>query len=97
MGQLVSADNRPFIVILSGEDIELKGESFDHPETIEILNGKENLLFEQYAIELPRREQASKGCFRQCCYLILLGLITSEIASLNQTCPESYRWKQGWL
>ncbi len=58
MGQLVSADNRPFIVILGGEDIKLKGESFAYPETIEILKGKENLLFEQYATEHPRREQA---------------------------------------
>lgn len=58
LGQLVSADNRPFIVILSGEDIKLKGESFRHPETIEILKGEKNLLFEQYAMEHPRREQA---------------------------------------
>ncbi len=58
MGQLVSADNRPFILILSGENIELKGESFGHPETIEILKGEENQLFEQYAMEYPRREQA---------------------------------------
>ena len=58
MGQLVSADNRPFIVILSGEDIVLKGESFGHPETIEILKGEENLLFEKYATEHPRREHA---------------------------------------
>ena len=58
MGQLVSADNRPFILILSGEDIKLKGESFGHPETIEILKGEENRLFEQYANEHPRREQA---------------------------------------
>ncbi len=58
MGQLISPDNRPFIVILSGEDIELKGESFAHPETIVILKGNENRLFEQYATGHPRREQA---------------------------------------
>ncbi len=46
MEQLVSTDERPFIVILCGEDIKLKGESFGYPETIEILEGKENLLFE---------------------------------------------------
>ena len=56
IGQLISADNSPFIVILSGEDIKLKGESFSHPETIDILKGRENLLFEQYATEHPRRE-----------------------------------------
>ncbi len=58
IGQLVSADSKPFIVILSGEDIKLKGESFAHPEVIEVLKGEENLLFEQYATEHPRREQA---------------------------------------
>jgi hypothetical protein len=58
IGQLVLVDSRPFIVILSGEDIELKGESFDHTESIGILKGRENMLFEQYALEHPRREQA---------------------------------------
>jgi peroxiredoxin len=58
MGYLVSADNKPFIVILGGEDIRLKGDSFSQPETIEIPEGKENQLFGQYATEHPRREQA---------------------------------------
>ncbi|MBN2761482.1 MAG: TlpA family protein disulfide reductase [Bacteroidales bacterium] len=58
MGYMVSQDNRPFIVVLSGEDIGLKGETFSYPETIQILNGKENKLFGQYASEHPRREQA---------------------------------------
>lgn len=57
MGQLVSADGNPFIVVLSGENIELKGEAFSATETVEILSGKENQLFEQYASEHPRREQ----------------------------------------
>jgi thiol-disulfide isomerase/thioredoxin len=58
MGQVISSGNRPFIVILGGEDIELRGESLDHPGSIRILKGRENLLFEQYAMEHPRREQA---------------------------------------
>ena len=58
MGYLVAADNKLFIVILSSEDIKLKGESFAFPETIEILKGKQNQIFAQYASEHPRREQA---------------------------------------
>jgi thiol-disulfide isomerase/thioredoxin len=58
MAYLVSEDDKPFIVILSDEDIELKGEALSYPETIEILKGKQNQLFEKYATEHPRREQA---------------------------------------
>lgn len=58
MGQLVSADGSTFVVVLSGEDIELRGESLSQPESIEILSGQENLHFERYASEHPRREQA---------------------------------------
>lgn len=57
MGQLVSADGSSFVVVLSGEDIELRGESLSYPESIELLNGAENLAFERYASEHPRREQ----------------------------------------
>ena len=58
MGQLVSSEDQSFIVVLSGEEIRLEGESLENPESIEILSGEENLLFEQYAREHPRREQA---------------------------------------
>lgn len=58
MGYLVSMNNQPFIVVLSGQDIELKGETLSLPETIQLIKGKENRLFGQYASEHPRREQA---------------------------------------
>lgn len=58
MGQLVSTDGSTFVVVLSGEDIKLSGQSLSQPESIEILSALENLLFEQYASEHPRREQA---------------------------------------
>jgi thiol-disulfide isomerase/thioredoxin len=58
VGYLMSVDNKPLFVILSGEDIEIKGEALNRPETIKIIKGKENQLFEQYAKEHPRREQA---------------------------------------
>lgn len=58
IGYLLTENNKPFIVVLSGEDIVLKGETLSYPETIKIIEGKENLLFEQYALEHPKREQA---------------------------------------
>jgi thiol-disulfide isomerase/thioredoxin len=58
IGYLVSADNKPFLVVLSGEDIELKGEALSLPETIKFSKGIENILFEKYANEHPKREQA---------------------------------------
>ncbi len=58
MGYLVTRDNKAYFVVLSGEDIQLKGETFDFPETITILSGKENQLFKQYATEHLTREQA---------------------------------------
>jgi thiol-disulfide isomerase/thioredoxin len=58
MGILKSPEGQSFVIILSGEDIELSGESFSMPGTITISKSSENLLFEQYASEHPRREQA---------------------------------------
>jgi hypothetical protein len=58
MGYLKSEEDKPFILILGGEDIVLKGEAFSMPQSIEILKGEENQLFGRYASEHPRREQA---------------------------------------
>jgi thiol-disulfide isomerase/thioredoxin len=55
---LISSDKKPLFVLLSGEDVEIIGEALSAAETIHIKKGKENLLFEQYANEHPRREQA---------------------------------------
>lgn len=58
VGYLLSADNKPLFVILSGEDIEIVGQALSKPETIKIKKGKQNQWFEQYAKEHPKREQA---------------------------------------
>ena len=58
MGYLKSTDNKPLLVVLSGEEIELLGESLSNTQTIIITKGKQNQWFEQYAREHPRREQA---------------------------------------
>ncbi len=57
MAYLLSEDDKSFVVILSEESVTLKGESLAIPESVEIVEGKQNKLFEQYAFEHPRREQ----------------------------------------
>ena len=58
VGYLMSSDKKPLFVILSGEDIEIAGEVLSYTESIKIKKGKQNLWFEQYAQEHPRRDQA---------------------------------------
>ncbi len=58
MGYLSAEDNKPFIVILADDDLRLEGESLAFAGTVVITSGKQNRLFEQYASEHPRREQA---------------------------------------
>lgn len=58
MAYLAADDGKPFIVVLCREGLSIKGETFSMPQTIEIVNGNENKLFEIYANEHPRREQA---------------------------------------
>jgi len=58
MGYLVSEDDKPYTVVLANEDIHLKGEMLSAPATVVCLEGKENRLFTQYAIEHPKRRQA---------------------------------------
>jgi thiol-disulfide isomerase/thioredoxin len=57
VGYLVSADNKPLFVILSGEDLELLGTDLSSRERLRVAKGNENLFFETYSKEQPRREQ----------------------------------------
>jgi hypothetical protein len=57
IGFLISDDQTPFFIILNGEEVNIHGESFGHSETVKIVKGVENILFEQYAKEHPKREQ----------------------------------------
>lgn len=58
MGYLMSAEGKVFYIVLGGESVALKGVDLASPETIAFIAGKENKLFEQYASEHGRREQA---------------------------------------
>lgn len=58
IGHLISSDNKPFILILNDENIEITGKTLTNIETIKIKNSKENQWFEHYAKVHPKREQA---------------------------------------
>ena len=58
LGYLIAADEKPFFLILNGENIEIIGESLSNPQTISTTQGQENRWLQQYAKEHPRREQA---------------------------------------
>jgi thiol-disulfide isomerase/thioredoxin len=58
VGYLMSADNKPYFVILNGEDIQLAGEALSYVETLKVIKGQENQWFVQYATQQPKREQA---------------------------------------
>ncbi|TVQ20287.1 MAG: hypothetical protein EA361_00195 [Bacteroidetes bacterium] len=59
MAYLAAEDEKAFIVILApGENLVLEGEALAFPQTVTIVSGMQNRLFEQYAGEHPRREQA---------------------------------------
>ncbi len=58
MGYLVAEDGNPFVILLADEGLKIKGEALSIPQSIEVLQGTQNLAFGQYASEHPRREQA---------------------------------------
>lgn len=58
VGFLVSADNSPFFVILSGEEIVIDGSSLVETSNLKVVKGSQNQQFEKYATEQPKREQA---------------------------------------
>lgn len=58
VGLLICSNQKPYFVILNGENIVLSGQTLSQKETIKIQNGPENIWFETYAKELSKREQA---------------------------------------
>ncbi|MDY0078046.1 MAG: TlpA disulfide reductase family protein [Bacteroidales bacterium] len=58
MAYLMAEDKKSFIVVLAeNENLQLKGETLALTSTVEIIEGRQNQLFEKYASEHPRREQ----------------------------------------
>ena len=58
MGYLITPESKPFLVLLSGENIEIAGTSLEFIETIKTTKSKENQWFEQFSQEHTKREQA---------------------------------------
>lgn len=57
VGFLITNDQKPLIILLTGEQVVIQGNSLNEPESIRIIEGKENILFEKYAREHIIREQ----------------------------------------
>ena len=61
MGFLISEDEKSLVIVLApNENLHLEGELLDVPSAINI-QGAQNLLFDRYASEHARREQALKA------------------------------------
>lgn len=58
MAYLIAEDGKSFMIILAeNENLQLRGETLALPAKIEIVEGNQNQLFDQYATEHPRRNQ----------------------------------------
>lgn len=57
MGYVASEDNSAYIVVFAPENTQLKGKLLNDPNSIDVVEGRQNQLFGQYASEHPRREQ----------------------------------------
>src|SRR5690554_5991692 len=58
VGYLLSENNKSFVVILAeNENLQLTGLNFELSESIKIIQGKQNQLFDQYSTQHLRREQ----------------------------------------
>lgn len=58
MGYLTAADDKPYIVVLAKEQLQIKGELLSAAEGIVIVTGDENKAFVNYARDNAKREQA---------------------------------------
>lgn len=56
-GILSIGSENSFLVILSGDGLEIQGTSLSNLESIKVTEGTDNLLFQKYAKDYPLREQ----------------------------------------
>lgn len=57
MGYIMGEDKKVYFLVLAKENIELKGELLSLPESIQIISGKEQKIFEGYAKQHSKRQQ----------------------------------------
>ncbi|GHB29449.1 TlpA family protein disulfide reductase [Mongoliitalea lutea] len=84
VGFLMSTDNQPLFVLLTGEDIELHGESLGQKETLTVSKGEENKAFVAYATAQPKREQALSA------WSYLQNLYATDPVFQNQSTPQAH-------
>jgi thiol-disulfide isomerase/thioredoxin len=58
MGYITVKGQKPFLVVLSNEQIVINASSFNQPQEVVFEQGNQNQLFSKYASEQPKREQA---------------------------------------
>lgn len=58
MGYILTNENKPYIVVLEKNKVQLTGQTPADASTIVINNGEQNKLFVQYSVEHSKREQA---------------------------------------
>jgi hypothetical protein len=58
---MTKEENKPFVVLLTGESVSIQGNYFSEPEKTCILEGKENQIFEQYARAQIKWAQANSA------------------------------------
>jgi len=59
IGYLITAENKPYFLILDkNERIRLQGGHLSYSESVQIIEGQQNIAFATYAVQHPRREQA---------------------------------------
>lgn len=94
VGYLQSNDKKTFFVILSDEHIEIKGDALGNTKTIEVVGGRENKIFQEYALAHPKREQALSAWL----YLEKLyttdGLFSKQESTAKQIQKEKIRIKK---
>jgi thiol-disulfide isomerase/thioredoxin len=58
LGYIMPKNNKPFIIVLANETIQLSGDATNLAKTAIILSGAENIAFLTFAIQHPKRENA---------------------------------------
>jgi thiol-disulfide isomerase/thioredoxin len=61
MGYIMAEDKKIYFLVLANENIQLKGELISMPESIQIISGKEQKIFEGYAKQHAKRQQVESA------------------------------------
>ena len=61
MGYIMAEDKKIYFLVLANENIQLKGEQISLPESIQIISGAEQKIFESYARQHSKRLQVESA------------------------------------